>query len=1121
MILYIALGVVVVALIVVTIFFLRKRKKEKAAAAAGGYQEAAPGGDEVSVLVHEAEGKLAGAKIPGAKVANLPAFILAGEAGSTKTTVMLNSGLDPELVAGQVYQGGNTVPTRSANFWFTRRAVFVEAGGALMADRGRWSRFVKRMHPKGSVVGKGEQAPRAVVVCYDSENFTRPGALDAASAAAQNLRARLGEMSQMMGINIPVYVLFTKADRLPFFTEYVRNLNSDEATQVVGVTLPMVQRRSEGVYAEEEGQRLTANFEQLFRSLADARPEFLSRENDATKLPSAYEFPREFRKIRPAVVQFLVDLCRPSQLTVGPFLRGYYFTGVRPIVINEAAPVAAPLSQQAASAGATSIFAMRAPVAAAAQAAPSGPVTGRKVPQWLFLTHFFNDVLMADKAAQGASGASIKVSGTRRWLLIAAASLCFLLFVFFTISFFNNRGLETDMRDAARGIPVTESTGVDLASLNALQKLDVLRERLDRIYGWRTAGRPFFYGWFLYIGDDLYDEGRKVYCQRFNQLLMRQTQEYMRIYLNTASVSNAEFGPTYEALRGYLITTTRPDKSDAQLPPVMMRFWTNDGNRIIDQERRRLAGLQFDFYRRDLLQQPACTGPADGMVIARTRSYLKNMGGAQRVYAALRQRANEKFKPIVFNDVYPGSERAVVDRYAVQGAFTKDGWRFMMEMLAHPEQYLKGEAWVLGDDGTGGIDTGRIAQDVKPLYVQEFINIWRTYLKSASVLKCSGPPDASAKLDLLSGPTSPILELFALASQNTDVGDPQVTKALGAVQKVVPPSSGDHVIGATNQSYMNGLLQLKNSVDTAKDQNPLSDTAAASIAGAAAQAKNSSTQIAYTFEAPQEIASQTSKSLLDAAVVNVESCCRAAPPSTELNAAGAGLCRAMSPLMNKYPFNTALNAPAATLEEINTFFNPKTGEIWKLVDEKLQKVVTRQGTSFTPKDIPGAKVNTTFIQFLQRAAAFADKAYAGGSDSPHFAYQVKLVESQDVDSATLTIDGRTEVFHNGQETKDFTWPSKGQQNANLTVKMKGGDNYPYGMPYRDIWSVFRFAYDAKDNHGTGGGTLVTRTLASQGQTTTDQATGKVVEPKFFFGADPPVFNRDYFKSLACVAKVAN
>ena len=72
-------------------------------------------------------------------------------------------------------------------------------------------------------------------------------------------------------------------DRLPFFAEYVRNLSNEEATQVVGATLPLLTGRSEGVYAEEETARLTGAFERLFRSLADARPEFLARETDAAE----------------------------------------------------------------------------------------------------------------------------------------------------------------------------------------------------------------------------------------------------------------------------------------------------------------------------------------------------------------------------------------------------------------------------------------------------------------------------------------------------------------------------------------------------------------------------------------------------------------------------------------------------------------------------------------------------------------------------------------------------------------------------------------------------------------------------------------------------------------------
>ncbi|MBZ5584567.1 MAG: hypothetical protein LAQ30_20615, partial [Acidobacteriia bacterium] len=296
---YIIIIVAVVVLIALVVFFLLQRKKEPQT------QTEEPQGatnDEIALLLREADGKLAAAKLEqGARMATLPVYILTGDSGSAKTCTMLHSGLEPELIAGQVYQAGNIAPTRLANVWFSRRSVFVEAGGRVAGDA--WNRLVKRLQPRTSVVGKGEQAPRAAVVFFDSENFTKPGAADIVAAAARNLRARLGEISQAMGINLPVYVLFSKMDRLPFFTEYVRNLSPEEATQVLGVTLPMMGARPEGVYAEEENARLTGNFERLFRSLADARPEFLSRESDAAKLAGCYEFPREFRKIRQAGVR--------------------------------------------------------------------------------------------------------------------------------------------------------------------------------------------------------------------------------------------------------------------------------------------------------------------------------------------------------------------------------------------------------------------------------------------------------------------------------------------------------------------------------------------------------------------------------------------------------------------------------------------------------------------------------------------------------------------------------------------------------------------------------------------------------------------------------------------------
>src|SRR6185369_1092515 len=382
----------------------------------------------------------------------------------------------------------------------------------------------RKLQPRTGVASQKGQAPRAVLVCYDSENFTKAGAQESATAAARNLRARLGEMAQAFGINLPVYVLFTRMDRLPFFTEFVRNLTKEESQQVLDATIPMRDLRAGGVYGEEQTARLPADFERLFHSLADARPEFLGRETDATKQPRAYEFPREFRKIRPAMVQFLVDLCQPSQLTVGPFLRGFYFTGVRPIVINEAAPVAAAPQSQAgygSAASATGLFkAGQTPLAPQA-AAPAGAT--RKVPQWLFLTHLFNDVLLADSAAMGASGSSVKTGFARRALFLAAAVLCLILCIGFTVSFFKNRALETQARDAAIGISSAESSGQNLASLDALRKLEALRQSLETLVKYHREGEPWSYRWGLYTGDDLYPEVRRIYFDRFRQLLFQQT----------------------------------------------------------------------------------------------------------------------------------------------------------------------------------------------------------------------------------------------------------------------------------------------------------------------------------------------------------------------------------------------------------------------------------------------------------------------------------------------------------------------------------------------------------------------------------------------------------------------
>lgn len=1115
--LYLILGIAIVVLIALTIlYFVQQKKKARASATAD--EPAGPGGDEISLLISEANAKLAaGRGEPKGRVANLPTYIVIGDTASAKTSVILNSGLEAELLAGQVYQNGAVAPTRTANIWFSRRAVFVEAGGKLLSESSSWARLMQKLSPRTSVVGKGEQAARAALVCFDCENFTKPGVQEVIAGAARALRARLGEMSQSMGIDLPVYVLFTRMDRLPFFTEYVRNLSNEESSQILGATLPMVARRAEGVYAEQEGARLGGHFEALFRSLADGRAQFLSRENDTSKLPSAYEFPREFRKIGPAAVQFLVDLCRPSQLTTGPFLRGFYFTGVRPVVINESAPVAAMPQQQAgygSASGATGIF--RAGAQAPSQPMAAPVASTRKVPQWMFLSHFFNDVLLADRAALGASGASTKTSSARRILFVAAALLCLILIIGFTVSFFQNHALETRVRDAARGIPSGESTGADLASAASLGKLETLRQSLETLVQWRAEGAPWSYRWGLYAGNDLYPEARRVYFDRFRQLLFGQTQNAMLQNLRgLPATPGPEYGPTYDALKAYLITTSHHDKSTKLfLSPVLMRWWS--AGRTIDPERQQLAQKQFDFYSTELKEANPYSNENDSMAIEKARHYLAQFAGAERVYAFMLAEAGKSNPSINFNRQFPGSAQTVVETHEVPGAFSKGGWAFMKDAIAHADRYFSGEQWVLGDQAAANIDRAKLDHDLKARYYGDFVKEWRAYIKSANIVRYAGLKDASQKLAQLSGNQSPLLELMALGSQNTAVDDPAVAAVFQPVQAVVPPTSTDRFIAPPNQNYMNALVTLQTSLEQIANQpGAPSDAAAGQTLSAAQQATVNTRQMAQTFRIDQDghIEAGVQK-LLEDPITYAQGLLRTLGPA-ELNGKGRDLCAQMRPVLGKYPFNPTATAQATTAD-LTALFQPKSGALWQFVDANLQKALTRQGSQFVPNSSAGVTVNPAFLGFVNRAAAFSDAAFQGGSPDPHFSYTVKPVVSPDTDNIKLTIDGQTADFTGSNSApKTFMWPGAAHE-ARLSVKFKGGTEFPFPS-YDGIWAIFQMVGDADKHQGS----LVEMTLRSgrQGRPILNQA-GQPVTVRFELAANPPIFDRGYFSGLSCVAEVA-
>jgi type VI secretion system protein ImpL len=1103
---------------VVFIWFWSKIRPQSGGGA--GAPGAAGRDDEIDSLVRDAEARLAASnRAQGAKLSNLPVVFVIGEPGSTKTSTLLNSGLDPELLAGNVYQDNVVAPTRAANFWFARGMVFVEAGGTLLSDPKRWARLLHHLQP-------GRKAPRAALLCFDAETFTRAGSADALTAAARTLQARLGEVSQRFGISFPVYVLFTKMNRVAFFEDFVRNLSNQEAGQVLGATLPMAQPGAAGIYAEVETRRLSAAFDGLFYALADRRIVFLPRENDPQKVSGAYEFPREFRKLRNGLVQFLVDVCRPSQLRASPFLRGFYFSGVRPVVVHDT-PVEAPRpsaqrSPFEAAGGATGIFRTGFPAPAAgaplAQAGvPSGP-GGRKVPQWVFLGHLFSDLILRDENALGASGSSTRTSMLRRVLLISAAALCLVFAIGLTVSFFGNRALENQVLDAARAIPPGEASGLNLPTPEALQKLDNLREALVQLTQYEEQGAPFRLRWFLYSGSALYPEARRLYYSRFHQLLFAQTQGAMLASLQLVALPPAptdDYGATYDTLKAYIMTTSEWKRSTNWLSPVLVARWS--AGRLVDNLLP-LARKQFDFYSEDLARGNPFSEQNDAAAIDRARLHLSKFSGTEQIYQFMLADASRRAKKINFNEQFPGSAEVVVNNRDVLGAFTKPGWAAMQENLRKADKFFGGERWVLGDYAAAKPDAAQLAQELQNRYTADYIARWREFLRNTVVVRYSNLKDAAKKLNVLSGAQTPLLALFWVAAQNTSVDSPKVTEAFDAVQKVVPPPATTvQYVWSTNQEYMTSLAALQTAVSQVADASgPPDPNRAAPVRTSADAAGNVVKKMGYTFKIdPEAHLETTTLKLLQAPIDYVDALTKGIGAG-EINAQARQFCAAFSPIAAKFPFNPTATAEVS-LQELDAIFRPREGKLWTFYAASLQNFLQKQGTQYAPNPAGGVQLNPAFTNFFNNAARFSDAMYPGGATEPNLHYALTPQRSDQISEMTVTIDGQTVKSSGPGAAHQYVWPGAATRNIRISAKLTGGSDFEFQN--RDgLWSLFRFFADA-DRYS---GSLLEWVVRQGREGRPVMVAGKPLTYQFLVdtGGAAPVFQKDFLNGLRCVPQAA-
>ena len=1019
----------------------------------------------LKTLLASADERIRQARRTGIKsMASLPLVYVIGDENSAKTQTVLQSGLDAELIAGNIYQDGVVAPTQLANIWLTSHCALVEAGGTLLRQPGLWRRVVRATIPArlGSALSKDSRLPaRAVVVCVSIERILAPNTSEQIRALAQMLNERLRMLSQTLGISLPVYVLFTKLDTIAPFADYMGRLSEEEIRLPIGALLSALDPGS-GLFIEQATAQIGAHFDQLLYALSEFRLDILSRGGELPELARAYEFPRDLRKIRSGIVSFLAELARPSQIGVNPFLRGFFFTGMRAHLIEDILDVGPAQAQQQAPAasGATRIFSL-----GAAQVQPQQPVRRssiRKVPQWVFLPHLFSKILLADKSALEASRASTRTSYLKRALLATAGSLVLLLFVLVTVSFFKNRALEQRVAEAA-ALPVSSVAPGSYASIGDLQSLERMRAVLDELNQYRTDGAPMLGRMGLFKGKALFPVACQAYSNKFRTLLLTPTQANILVKLRAVPAvptSESDYSATYRPLKAYIISTSSPNPDSPQetvefLPAVLSSEWQGSGSPASDQAA--LAQAQFAFYASLLNDPSGCMARTvvapDRDTIQHARAYLNGFQGFEHVYQSMLSAANRRVPGVNFNQKFPGSASYIVDAYTVAGAFTKDGFKFMQDAILHPDPYFRGEEWVLGPSSGPPIDRAALSSQLKSIYYADFTQNWRSYLAKAQFVGYRNFADAGMKLNQLDSNTSAMLELFSLVSANTAVPAPEIANIFQAPQSIVPPSSADNrFIAQGNQAYIQGLQGLEGAIKalTANPTAANDPAAAAPILQAAVGAEQAAETMRNGFVPdPSGNVDKVSFTLLEAPIESAKALASAAPAG----AAGGGaknFCAAAGPLFSKFPFNPGASVDASP-EEVAQVFAPGQGTFSQFTNS-LHALVILQGNQYVPAPGSAIKITPAFLAFLNKAQKIQSTLYASGTGQATLDFSLTEVKGPGVSDAQLSIDGRQ--INGGGQSASFHWVS--QPASRITLSTQKNTAPPMSGP----WSVFHFGYAA-------------------------------------------------------------
>ncbi|WP_280150906.1 type VI secretion system membrane subunit TssM [Piscinibacter sp. XHJ-5] len=1012
-----------------------------------------PGADELAVITQrfaQAVALLRRSRIGGKHpwlaaltgrpfVYELPWYVIIGAPGAGKTTALVNSGLEfplADAVGEKVIRGIGG--TRNCDWWFASEAVLIDTAGRYtthdsdrVADRTAWLGFLKllaRYRPRRPING---------VLLTISVSDLLSASPEKRAAHANELRQRIEELRDHLGIAFPVYVLVTKTDLLAGFMEFFADFDKDERAQVWGVTFPY----QAGTQTDGPLLRMASDFALLEKRLNDCLIDRLHNERDRERRAAVYTFPQQWRVLRQTLFDFLQEMSSGMRAELRPFVRGVYFTSAT----QEGTPMDRALGGLARALGLTS------------RILPAARPTGKT----FFVTRLLRDVVFAEA---GLAGTNLSWRRRRQWLAWGAmgATACMVLAATALSwrAYAGNRDWLTDLRGRLPALDRQVAAAREAPSTDLVAMLPAL----DALAGFAASGgSPAQHHAALSLGLDrseaLVAGSQDAYLRTLREAFLPRIAARLEQRMRAGAAEHV--GLIYESLKAYLMLFGGRNFDAPALRAYLTADWEATLGAGVRPEQREALRRHLD--RLLATGEVGAPANADPQLVAAVRSLVASVPLAERAYRRLKQTDfGAEAMPFTVESAGGAGARRVFVRASgqplsagVPALYSRAVGRQSLHerTLDVLRQFAREEVWVLGTASGGAGDPAAqkaLAEQVRRLYLADYAARWGEFVSDLRLAPSSNLAASAEMANLLARPDSPLVAVLRATVREVSFGGATASASGTAAVEEDPlaPRFDDLKRFVAGQSVEEMQMLLgKLSAHLAAVEDAVKRKALPPPSDATRELQ------AAAQRAPEPVRGMLLQ-FADASGAQVFAALRD-PLARQLGAEFAPQC--VRAVAGRYPLARSGTDEMSREDFVRVF--GAGGLIDGYFQRQLAPYVDTSTRPWTYRaaDADGRRDAGESLQQFQRAQAIRDAFFRDGGRQLGMRLDFRLLElDAGVSEFVLDVDGQVLKFRPGATaTQTLQWPGPGGAGrVRLQLVPSGGGGGP-GHVFQGPWALFR------------------------------------------------------------------